>query len=308
MSVIHKFRVFLLASASVAALWAGQLDAQASDLPPAPLEPLAPVENKGVISITAMGYGFWQTDRGYDFGAPFGTIDPLKGLGGGLGVAYQPALSPWSFGVNARYGVTSKKNKSVTTTTVTPTPLSIQGSRKASHFIVDFTIGRDMGLGTTPVGDPYLQLQAGLRFAHLQDKTSLHLLTPFGGSSGANAKREFAGFGPRIGLAVSMPLAASFSLDGTAGAALLYGRSSEKIDLTSSGILTSSLKKTKNVWVPSLDASLAVSYAFNASAKISLGYRVEGYFNAYPAIVPGGPPRDKDMVAHGPFVQAKFSF
>src|SRR5437016_2733919 len=128
MSIVRRVRAFLLASASVAALWAGRLDAQAAGAAPAPSQTPTVVDDRGVVSLTAMGFGFWQTDRGYDFGAPFGTFSPLHGLGGGLGIAYQPALSPWSFGINARYGATSKKTKSIATTS-TASPVLFEGSR-----------------------------------------------------------------------------------------------------------------------------------------------------------------------------------
>jgi len=311
MTIARRMRVLLLASASVAALWVGSMEAQAADLAPQPAEPLPPVDARGVISLTAMGYGFWQADQGVGF-TPLGSIDPLVGLGGGLGIAYQPALSPWSFGLNARYGTTSKKSKSVAFTSSPSTSGILTEKRKSSHFIVDFTVGRDLGLGLTPAGDPVLQLQGGLRFAHLEDKTDIQAVVTFGppSSSGASVKRSFTGFGPRIGLAGSMPLGGAFSLDGTGGVSLLYGRSTEKVTLTSSGSVTFVAKKNKNAWVPGLDGSVAVSYSFNPSAKISAGYRAEAYFNAYSAVVPGGGgvTQDKDFIVHGPYVEAKFKF
>lgn len=310
MSTFRRMRTLMLASASVAALWLGRVDAQAADLAPQPAEPLPPAVERGTISLTAMGYGFLQADKGVAI-VPFDTVDPLIGLGGGLGITYQPALSPWSFGVNARYGTTEKKSKSLAFTSAPSTSGVATDKRKSSHFIVDFTVGRDMGLGLTPAGDPMLQLQAGLRFAHLEDKLDEQAIVTFGPprTLGTSVKRSFTGFGPRLGVAMSMPVAASLSLDGTAGAALLYGRATEKVTLTNAGAVTGVFKNNKNGWIPGIDASLAVAYALNPSAKVSLGYRVEAYFNAYSVAFPaGGDIQDKDFIVHGPYAEAKIKF
>jgi Legionella pneumophila major outer membrane protein precursor len=347
-----RFRTLLFASVSAAALTLAQPGALAAGTTIQPVQPAALNAPKGSFSVFAEGYQFGQTGKGYDFGSPLGNLSPLYGYGTALGFEYHSALSPWSFGVSVRYGKTRHKRKSAHATNTTSTTSTFKftspgfstcstsscstyppitttftftnyyshthkqpAARYSSHFIVDFTVGRDVGLGTTPAGDPIVKLEGGLRYANLRDNGELATVTAVNGATtnsvAFNGHRRFIGIGPRLGVVLSVPLGASkFTLDGTAGAVVLFGKATENRIFNNNGAVTSQ-STSENRVAPGFDASVALSYLLTPKAKLSAGYQVEGYYNVFPGSSFTGPPaytQDKDMLLYGPFLRATVQF
>ncbi len=65
-----------------------------------------------------------------------------------------------------------------------------------------------------------------------------------------------------------------------------------------------SVSRSKSAVVPNLDASAALSYLLSPNAKLSVGYRVDAYFNAFDTGNQAGA-SEGDRIIHGPF--AKFT-
>lgn len=357
MGRVAGVRRSLIASASIVALTIGSTGVQAQ-VPPAP--PPAFVAPKDAWSFFAEGGLFWQADGGYQFATPPGGLRNLKGPGWALGVTYQPALSPWSFGVSAHGGKTKKKQKrsavaqdiqnqfvTITGTTLVPGPTctapTISGAtctttvhstflydtitttehllsrrksgRTSSHLVLDFTIGRDIGLGRTPSGDPTLKLEAGLRYARLTDNgeyASSNFVSSILTSANAFAgKRRFLGAGPRFGASFAAPFIGDVGLEATAGLSVLFGQARETRAFTVNGV-TSVGETKESRFVPGVDGSLALSYWLGANARLSVGYRAEAYFNALPGDAFSGAPtafgQDTTFLVHGPFARATVKY
>lgn len=300
-------RLLLLCGVAASALLLTQVRATAEELPA-----LQPVPS--FYSAWVQGYGFWQADGGFGPFVPWlASPTNMQGLGGAVGLEIRPlSLTPWSFGVSLDVGGTKRKKETFSTSS-SSSGIAFTQSRKASHLILDFMVGRDMGLGLGQTGEPLLQLQAGLRFARLKEQERFDIRSGSPSSFGgvfARFDRGFEGFGPRLAVVGSYPLSRGFSIDGRVGVAFLYGRSTLKIrgGTTSSGVPSSSSFRThKNGWVPSIDASLGVSYTFNQHAKVTLGYKAQGFYNAFKT-QQVSPDEDRDFIFHGAFVEGRLTF
>ncbi|MFO1183205.1 MAG: Lpg1974 family pore-forming outer membrane protein [Bauldia sp.] len=347
-------RRHLIASASVVALLIGSAEVRAQTAPTLPAPP-AIVAPRDSWTLSAAGGLFWQADGGHDFGPPLGALKPLRGLNAKLGLVYQPALSPWSFGLSGHYGKTRTKQKAVqsqqtsthdTNFIVTSTTYSgavfttlvsaavvrhsrntTAAARASSHLVLDFTIGRDIGLGGVPLPGAKFTLEGGLRFARLSDRGTLtstsaatttiiptaSIVTSF--QTAVNRRRftgnrRFVGAGPRFGASFATPLAAGFGLEGGGGVSLLYGQVKDQRTFDVNGVATTTETKA-NRFVPGLDASLALSYALTPNATLALGYQVEAYFGAFPGAAFAGNPsfsQDKNYLTHGPFLRASVTY
>ena len=348
--VASRFRSLLFASVSAAALALAQPEAWGQSVALQPLMPAITLP-KGMFSVFAEGHQFTQSDKGYNFdaapGPTVGHLSPLLGFGGAVGFTYQTALSPWSFGVTVRAGKSRHKRASAhstivhqyqysrSTTTCTPTPggssschltftpttftttqhIARSAERHSSHRIVDFAVGRDVGLGRTATGDPILKWEAGLRYVKLKDHGEFTDTGTFNGLPTLNfsfrGEREFTGLGPRLGATFSVPLGFRFMVDGAAGATALLGRASENHVFIDHGLVTRTEAFSTNQAAAGLDASLALSFLLTPKAKLSAGYRFEGYFNVFPDGAFNAPPPsppDKNMLLHGPFLRATVTF
>lgn len=305
-------RLLLLCGVAASALLLTQVRASAEEL--AALQPVP-----SFYSAWVQGYGFWQADGGLGPSQPvFGPLADMLGLGGAVGLEVRPpSLSPWSFGVNLQVGGTRRKKQTFSTFASSSPSVgaTLTQSRKAEHLILDFMVGRDMGLGLDRTGEPLLQLQAGLRYARLKEneRADSAIFTSSGSFVDIFRKidRSFSGIGPRLAVVGSYPLSGGFSLEGRVGAALLYGRSNLKTSFgaTSNGVLLGSTgsRTHKNGWVPSIDASLGVSYTFNQHAKVTLGYKAQGFYNAFKT-EQVSPDEDRDFIFHGAFVEGRLTF
>jgi len=309
-------RLLLLCGVAASALLLSQAQASSEELPA-----LQPVPS--FYSAWVQGYGFWQKDGGFGPFIPvFGPLADMPGLGGAVGLEVRPlSLSPWTFGVNLQIGGTRRKKQTFSTSSVvppssTPVTATLTQSRKAEHLILDFMVGRDMGLGLSRTGEPLLQLQAGLRYARLKENERIDLGYATSGAAFArefvNFDRGFSGIGPRLAMVGSYPLTGAISLEGQVGVAFLYGRSTLKI--STGGTISGSpvpfgtgFSEHRNGWVPSIDASLGVSYTFNPHARVTLGYKAQAFYNAFKTQTLS-PNEDTDFIFHGPFVEGRLAF
>jgi len=244
------------------------------------------------------------------------SLKPKNGWGIGGEVGFQPADSPWSLVGRLRYGESNKDDgESNYDYASEEPPFSVDASGSANHreqhYIADFEIGRDVGLGTLG-DDSNIRLIAGVRYAHFKGKgTFLSGFTVSGqngdeGYADVDMKRSFNGIGPRLGFDAMVPLADRFALDAGVAGALLFGK--QKLSASGVGGFAGEVEdidagRSKTVLVPNLEASAALSWLVAENAKFSLGYRVDSYFDVYDVGATGGDYENGDRVLHGPFVK-----
>lgn len=250
-------------------------------------------------------YTFDDSSDTQDIGA-FGVspkIHPGDGYAVNGKITYQPEGSPLSYAVGVRYGRTRSRGLSGSyySSTGDGQYYSASGheSIKLTHTVVDFEIGKDVGVGmfgshaTTTVG-------VGLRYAHLTTSTRGSFVTASKYASGSGTfgtKRTSDMVGPRLFFKVSAPLPGSLGSDGLsvsagAGGGVLYGRNkvTANLDRTThyfssdgDGTTTRSnhygFSRSKNKFAPTADGFAQLNWKLpSAPLTVSAGYRFDGVF------------------------------
>jgi opacity protein-like surface antigen len=317
---------------SLALIVAGPGTATAAELPPRPaLISKAPpaIQNKWTWWVEG-GAGHLGGDPGLAGlnNPPFDVTAKSWGWEAAAGFDYR-FDSVWHLSGQFRYGrnkAGSRSNNPIAVFNVfgtTPTtaffPVTRQGSnaaeREESHWLADFMVGRDLGLG----GGLPSTVRFGVRVAQIRGKTTgsaqwndIPTSVTFSATCAASPTpavcvshtrsyrqdNNFFGAGPRLELDGSVPLAPRWSLDYMGGVAALYGRRTavQKVDINQSTgtyyTLTPALRPncatgcpvdaafSDNAWVFNLDAMLGLSYAITPNVKATLNYRFDGYWNA----------------------------
>jgi hypothetical protein len=167
----HGLRIALLAGASVVALAAGAPSAGAADMNKPNLTkapPAAVVKERFTWWIE--GGAFNPSGDSFSLGAALSNIRPQWGGEGAAGFDWQPGWGPWHLSGQFRYGSAQKtKSFSGSTTLVGPaggTTVFLASNNdkiRDDHWLVDFAVGRDLGLG-----DANAQWKLGLRVADLR--------------------------------------------------------------------------------------------------------------------------------------------
>ncbi|OUS08852.1 hypothetical protein A9Q96_00460 [Rhodobacterales bacterium 52_120_T64] len=133
---------------------------------------------------------------------------------------------------------------------------------EVSFTTLDFEVGRDVSLGGSATG----RLTLGVRSASV-NASGTNYYGYYNGST------EFGGVGPRIALEASIPVMDRVSFDVEAGAAILFGTTSNNTN----GYYGTSYTDSGSTTVTNLDFSAAVSYLIGSKSKVSLGYRYEKF-------------------------------
>jgi hypothetical protein len=274
--------------------------------------------------------GFWLQFAGginFDSGGGFDTV-PADSFAGSLvgtqkikprddwdvdaKIGYQPHGSPWSIALGVKYGRSFGRHRDFSGTTTTADGYyGIEGraTTNVSHAIVDFEVGRDVGMGRNPT-----TIGLGVRYAHFAANTRGTFSTffqsydseEFYSSSGTfQISRRSNLVGPRIFVNSSIPLATShFAVGWGADAAVLFGTTSvDGAAVFSDGDVYADLSghRSESVTVPNVGAHLSLDYHTPSTpVTISLGYRVDAYFGA----IDGGldVERKVDIIEHGPYL------
>jgi hypothetical protein len=153
-------------------------------------------------------------------------------------------------------------------------------SLREDHWLVDFAVGRDLG-----VGNANAQWKFGVRVADLRAKlTAAGVISGTVGGSATTTpftiveKSNFLGAGPRLGIEGSTPLGGQWSFDWLAGAAALFGHRELKVTtFTPTPPITNSVDFSDSGTVFNLDAQAGLSYWFSPNMKITASYRFDGY-------------------------------
>jgi opacity protein-like surface antigen len=279
-------RLSLLAGASVVALAAATPNAGAADLsqPTLTKARAAPLV-KDTWTWWIEG-GAFHTDGG-SIGLP--AFKPDWGGEGAVGFDWQP-FAPMHVVGQFRYGTASKTDPVFGVFTSGPTPVTLNGSQnlREDHWLVDFGIGRDFGLGNSNA-----MWTLGVRVADLRSKLNINAHTTGGGVSAAVTSQEkstFVGAGPRFGVQGDVPLGGQWSLDWLAGAAVLFGERNVQSNTTAVATVTIPpviANASDSAAVFNVDAQAGLSYWFSPNLKITASYRFDEYFRALKTLSSG---------------------
>ncbi|HEY4405162.1 MAG TPA: Lpg1974 family pore-forming outer membrane protein [Xanthobacteraceae bacterium] len=332
----------LLVSASVIALAVACSSLSAADLPRLLTKAPAPV---------VQDQWTWWAEGGLT-GRPgadpqiglvlLGILNPGPGWEGAIGFDYKRAVwAPYHISMQFRFGEnkdsTSFSRSGIPLTLFTPhlgpnstTPAFVNaagtGSLKEDHWLVDFAVGREFALGSGMA-----QGKLGIRVAEItSDTTGNGLLagclrsnvsiaacsTPVAGNVSFQSRSRFLGFGPRLGIDGSHPIAGSWVFDYLGGVAVLFGQRSMQATQLLKAAATSGFFALNNasaldissfVAVFNLDAQAGISYWFNRNFKLSASYRFDGYWGALRVIDNGGVV-NQNRFYYGPMFRATAYF
>jgi hypothetical protein len=186
------------------------------------------------------------------------------------------------------------------------------------HWLVDFAVGRDLGLGN----GSNAQWKLGLRVADLRAKlTASGSVATTPGKTGVFStvqKATFVGAGPRLGVDGSTPLGGGWSIDWLGGVAVLFGerQTTQTTFPTPVGAgvflpITSASAISDTTAVFNVDGQAGLSYWFSPTFKITASYRVDAYFSALKTVKPGTPNgsfNSLDQIYNGPMLRLTSSF
>jgi len=157
----------------------------------------------------------------------FPSIKPNWGGEGAIGFDWQP-FAPMHVVGQFRYGAATKSSPTSSTFISGPTTITNTGTQslREDHWLIDFGIGRDFGLG-----DTHAIWTLGIRVADLRAKlnsngtfSATSSCSPVShGAFSTQEKSTFVGAGPPFGVQGDIPLGNQWSIDWAAGAAVLFG-------------------------------------------------------------------------------------
>jgi outer membrane receptor protein involved in Fe transport len=214
---------------------------------------------------------------------------------------------------------------------------------REEHDIVDFAMGKDVGLGI--LRDSHSSLSAGLRFAQFQSSTSAILdgipntdfpeafayfpMTFDHYRAEIDASREFQGVGPALSWDAAQRLwgsdyAGHVDLDWGLTGGVLFGKQTTDVTGTQGSAYTSmkygqlfgsvmtplsytpiEFHRRQSVKTPFVDARLGLSYEIQRF-KVGAGYRWERYFDVLDGGYAGQ--RDYDRTIDGPYFKIAVGF
>jgi hypothetical protein len=251
-------------------------------------------------------------------------------------ITFQPKGSEWRLSLGVRYGKSSRAG-TINHQTAQPTFSKYgypAGFHKAyqlfdaqaseSHTIVDFQVGRDVGIGRFG-RDGISVLSVGVRIAQLNSRSAAQIQSqPTNVNAyyyyhihraNFDAKRTFTDIGPSISWDASAsivgnPSSSIISFDWGANVAILFGRQHATSDYQATdnykhnfqylsvAQVSGGGQRRRSVVVPNLGGFAAISWHYT-DAKVSLGYRADYFFGAIDGGLDGSQSFGRGF--HGPF-------
>lgn len=274
---------------------------------------------------------------------PFGWM-PSIGYEWDGKISIQPNESNWTFSAGLQFGKAKRGPKS-SHDQANPSGYNLFGLpapptyaftdshtvSDATHFILDFQAGRDLGLGLFG-GHARSTINFGVRMAQFRESAdgtmTAQVSAPNKYNAGVDryaemhATRSFTGIGPSIGWNASFPISDSLtdglSIDWGASAAVLFGRQKARVSLKTQEIhyttgfagtappnvyllthTTAVSARNRVVVVPNIGGFAGLSYNMGGRGKIALGYRADFFFGA----IDGGieTRKSENVGFYGPF-------
>jgi len=299
------------------------------------------------------------------FTAPFPeALDPRKPQGEDLDwgdsrevkLTYRAPSSPWNVSAAAQFGKTNGTAGEINLGTAVRfypgLPPAFPQTRydyvisdaqdREDHTLVDFSVGRDLGVGWLGAGSES-SVKLALRYGQFNSESHLRILgTPdyvfaptnffkyprhfHKNAATLEADRSFEGAGPIVSWDASKRLTpvgeqGGFNLDWTLGGGVLFGKQKldEAWDITGSYYkgtikyqtttpntpIATDIHRAKSVTVPYAGAALGLSYSVQR-IKVSAGYRYDRYFD----LIDGGLDEHKsyDRTIDGPYFKLAVGF
>jgi len=328
-----------------------------------------PIASPGVLTLWADGGAtFANGDPMYNFYP--GNSSFLTPLGGGglpgyfsfvpkvgweaaAGFDYRLPNSQWHVSGQFRYGDNRTSAGPVGTSASFALPVSggpatvgssasASGTEHETHWLSDFTIGREFGVGQSAV-----QVKGGVRFAEVTAETTTNSLsklsisgigspipTLFGGTTTSitetskytsTLNSRFVGAGPVLGAQGKVPIWGSWTFDYLADTGLLYGTS--RIDTTTrsnlsinpipstlafygfgGGFTSGPFATSRRFWVVNPDFQAGFSYWVTPRVAVSVSYRLDAYIGALLTEDVSGKISKTTRYYHGPHLTVSASF
>lgn len=191
-----------------------------------------------------------------------------------------------------------------------------------SHMVVDFTLGKDVGLGMFGLDGSSI-VSLGVRYNHFvgRTRTNIHYSTQVnyfystGATNGTyytshtlrKVNQQFVGWGPVVTWKGKAPLEPDFAFSwGLTAAAVIGGRSFETTTSHFDGTVTRDIVRHREIISPQLGGYVGLVWqAPDSPLDITVGYRGDAYFNI---VDKGGfiPGKYADRIIHGPYAQIGF--
>ena len=307
-----SLRAALLVSASVMSLAVASHEVWAADMPTKATYKATPIEPLPVWTWYLEGGGF-NTTGDTLFGA--GETKAKFGWEGAIGLDYRIAGSPWHVSAQFRYGKAGDRDSSLSGYFTAPGIgygyVIGNLNHKESHAVADFAVGHDIGIGTGQA-----QLKFGVRVVDLSAKSTATGTLYTGGYPAAGTfpgasisfESRFVGAGPRGSIEGSQPIMGPLAVEYMGGVAYLYGTRSLNVTSSAPGLGSAAFGVSDVTGIFNADASLGLSYAFNKAAKVTLGYRYDGYWGAMKMYDSNLNVVNNDRAYYGPFLRFTGAF
>ncbi len=249
---------------------------------------------------------------------PDAYLKPKHGYDVGGRLTYQPDGSPMSYGLAVHFGRTSEVRHSATVAYYSKylENQSVQNRATTSHAVVDFEVGKDIGLGLFS-HDGVATIGGGLRYGHFSSTTRGVFSTTAKYSNSFNTFTQDGTFkltrttdavGPRLFFRTTQPLPGELGRSGLslgigADGSVLFGRQRTNNNVESTGAYTTqfpAIHRSRNRTMGTLGAFAQINWHTTGSPlTLSVGYKVDDYINA----LDGGfqTSHGIDILQHGPF-------
>lgn len=249
---------------------------------------------------------------------PDAYLKPKHGYDVGGRLTYQADGSPMSYGLAVHFGRTSEVRHSASVAYYSKYLInqSVKNRETTSHAVVDFEVGKDVGLGLFGHGG-VATIGGGLRYGHFNSTTRGVFATQakynnsfgtFSQSGTFKFTRTTDAVGPRLFIRTTQPLPGELGRNGVsiglgADGAVLFGRQRVNNNVESTGAYTTqfpAIHRSKTRTMGTLGAFAQVNWhAPGSPLTLSVGYKVDDYINA----LDGGfqTSHGIDVLQHGPF-------
>lgn len=306
----------------------------------------APLARPGKLNIWAEGGAVWSggdplvvTSSGIISGLPANfSLVPKVGWDVDSGFDYRFADSLWHVGADVQYGQSRVSNSAATSLALSESNFVLALSQAATgtddetHWLADFTVGRDLG-----VGKDAMEIKGGIRIAQITADTGdsgnlsatetatggAGIPTVGGGTTHTLAISElgnemlnssFFGAGPVIGAQGAAPIWGPLELDYRADGAVLIGDQRLVQTTTSSLSISPAVATTtvpfsntgptvlsnKTVGVFNGDIEAGLAYWVNPHLKVTASYRLDAFFGALRTVDASGNVVNVDRYYQGP--------
>jgi hypothetical protein len=254
---------------------------------------------------------------------PFDINAKRWGGQGAIGFDYKFASSLWHVSADFRYMENGTNTAGGPETGIfVATPAAVVGTntanRKEHNWEADFMVGRDLQIGNPT------QLKFGLRVADIWGQTngvfSGIKFVPSGTQTRTYQQtNKFLGVGPRAAIEGSIPLQGAWSIEYNGGVAGLWDHSTANQTVGVSGMFGGggvvcvsgcpiAVSSTSNNFIFNADGQVGLAYALSPSSKLSLDYRIDGYWNALRGFTAAGAGTNLNRVYSGPTLKLSVAY